>query len=113
SWMRFGTSTPENLRRSIFTPKKSVFASRTSRTPVRKRSSNHENETRSGNRPCFRRRSRQSILRETGVPIRYRHRERKLSGDTVYSSSFRDIGHLWQGGHVCQGWLGRAGPRRG
>src|SRR4029077_5393863 len=33
--MRFGTWTPENLRRSIFTPKKSVFARRTSRTPVK------------------------------------------------------------------------------
>src|SRR5512140_2690268 len=78
-----------------------------------KRSSNHEHETRSGNRPCFRRRSRQSILREGGLPIRYRHREWKLSGYTIYSSSFRGIDHLWQGSHVGQVWLRGPGPGRG
>src|SRR5574338_915224 len=36
---------------------------------TKKRSSNHEHETRSGNHPCFRRRSSQSVLRKTRLAI--------------------------------------------
>src|ERR1043166_9755938 len=74
------------------------------------RSNNHEHETRSDDNPCFRCRRREKVLRETGVPIRRRLRERKLAGHTIYSSWFRGIDHFWNGCHASRAWPDGFGP---